>query len=76
MGCCNPATLTSSYGVTPDGDGSGSNRPPVIPLPIPPIDGDNDDNTPTLEKSEVIFWFDHLKDFHPGDDKNSKWCSW
>ena len=63
--------LSSAYSLDfiPDGDGGGE-LPPVTPLPIDPEGpgGDGGQIGPIkLNKGESIMWFEHLKDFLPGD---------
>ena len=54
----------------PEGDGGGE-LPPVTPLPIDPEGpgGDGGQLGPIkLNKGESLMWFEHLKDFLPGDN--------
>ena len=60
---------TYSLDYIPEGDGGGQ-LPPVTPLPIDPEGpgGDGEQLGPIkLNKGESVMWFEHLKDFLPGD---------
>lgn len=61
--------LSSSYSIDyiPSGDG-GREPPPILPLPLPPVDGELNGIITKLNKGESIIWFEHLIDFDPGDE--------